>query len=84
MSSSDLHLDEQTYALAQRLANQQKISVEQLVSQAIEQYASGPRRDESPREGMIGLFADIPELMDQIVEEAYQNRERTPLRLPTT
>ena len=84
MSSSDLQLDEKTYALARQLANQQQISVEQLVSQAIEQYAATPQRDESPRESMIGLFADVPELMDQIVEEAYQNRERTPLRLPTT
>jgi hypothetical protein len=28
----------------------------------------------------LGLFADIPELMDQIVEEAMVARERYPFR----
>lgn len=83
MSTSELHLDERTYARAKQLAEEKHISVEQLVSEAIERYTVTPNREDTPRDSMIGLFSDVPELMDQIVEEAYQNRERDPLRLPT-
>jgi hypothetical protein len=34
----------------------------------------------SPHDPLLGLFADIPELMDQIVEEAMQARERDRFR----
>ena len=31
---------------------------------------------------MLGMFADEPELLDEVVESAMQARERDPLRQP--
>lgn len=81
MSTDELHLDELTLARAKRLAKEKNVSVEEIVSEAIERFSAAPRKDEPTRDSMIGLFSDAPELMDQIVEEAYQARERDPLRL---
>jgi hypothetical protein len=33
-----------------------------------------------PKSGLIGLFADEPELMDEVMESVYEHRSR-PLRL---
>jgi len=33
-----------------------------------------------PKSGLIGLFADEPELMDRVMESVYESRSR-PLRL---
>jgi hypothetical protein len=41
---------------------------------------SAPAVDPSrPKSGLIGLFADEPELMDQVMESVYEHRAR-PLR----
>ncbi|MGD9645265.1 MAG: hypothetical protein AB7U73_06100 [Pirellulales bacterium] len=84
MASGDLHLDEHTFNRVRQLAAEQNISVEQLLSEAVEQYALQREPSETPLDSMIGLFADVPDLMDQIVQQAYDNRERDPWRLPTT
>lgn len=81
MATNELHLDELTYARAERLAKEKNVSVEELVSDAIERYTDASAAKPAPRESMIGLFADAPELMDQIVEEAYLDRETAPHRL---
>jgi len=81
MSTNELHLDELTFARAKRLAEEKNVSVEEIVSEAIQRFAIAARYDEPTRDSMIGLFSDAPELMDQIAEEAYQARERDSLRL---
>lgn len=84
MSTNELHLDESTYARAKRMAEEKNVSIEELVTKAIEVYSrSAPQAQESASENLIGLFSDAPELMDEIVEEAYQSRERDPLRQNT-
>ena len=35
------------------------------------------------KDPLLGLMADEPELMDQVVEAAYEGLERHPLRLPS-
>jgi hypothetical protein len=35
------------------------------------------------KDPLLGLMADEPELVDQVVEAAYAARERHPLRLPS-
>lgn len=81
MSTNELHLDEVTYARAKRLAEERRISVEQLVSEAVERYTVAPNVEPTGTDSMIGLFADAPELMDQIVAEAYRDREQVPFRI---
>lgn len=81
MSTNELHLDDLTFARAAKLAQEQSISIEQLVSQAIERYDVPAICESAPRESMIGMFADVPELIDQIVDEAYRDRKNVPFRL---
>ncbi len=53
---------------------------DQVVREALEHFkqSSMPARDP-----LLGLFADEPELMDEIVESAMKDRETRPLRLST-
>jgi hypothetical protein len=81
MSTDELHLDEQTLARAKRLAAENGISVEELVSKAIDRFTPTPSEKPASPDSVIGLFSDVPELMDEIVEEAYRNRESRPFRL---
>lgn len=83
MSTDELHLDELTLAKAKRLAAEKNISVEELVSEAIERYTVAPS-EAAPPKNIIGAFADQADLLDEIVEEAYQNRERRPFRAPSS
>jgi hypothetical protein len=78
--SNELHLDEQTYARAKRLADERNVTVEEVVSTAIERLAATPGKPETLTD-VLGAFADCADLLDEIVNEAYQNRERYPLRL---
>jgi hypothetical protein len=55
------------------------VSLEEVISLAVEQFATTPK-EEAPPESIIGLFSDAPDLLDQIVKEAYEARERTPFR----
>ena len=82
MSTNELHIDELTYARAKQLAEKRNVSVEEIVSEAIERLALAPR-EESTGDSIIGLFADVPELVDQVVEDAYRSRQRDPLRQPS-
>jgi hypothetical protein len=73
----ELQLDEQTLEQARKLAAARHVSVEELLKEALSRL-SVPRAADDP---ITGMFADEPELLDQIVEEAMQARERVPFRL---
>ncbi len=53
---------------------------DQVVKEALEHFklSQMPARDP-----LLGLFADEPDLMDEVVEGAMRDRETRPLRLPT-
>jgi hypothetical protein len=76
METSDLQLDEETLARARRLAASRQVTVEELIKEALAQLET-PAATEDP---ILGMFADVPELMDEIVEETMQARERHSLR----
>lgn len=76
---SELHLDEYTFARVKQLADARNISVEELIAHAVDQLASGTR-DHQARVELIGAFEDCADLLDEIVDEAYRNRQRLPLR----
>jgi hypothetical protein len=73
----ELQLDEQTLAHARKLAAARHVSVEELLKEALSHLGVPPAAEDP----ITGMFADDPELLDQIVEEAMQARERDPFRL---
>jgi hypothetical protein len=76
METRELQLDEETLARARRLAASRQVTVEELIKEALARLET-PAATEDP---ILGMFSDVPELMDEIVEEAMQARERHPLR----
>ena len=77
METIELHLDEQTLEHARQLAAARQVSVEELLKEALSRMRA-PSTTDDP---ITGMFANEPELLDQIVEEAMQARERDPFRL---
>lgn len=76
MERIELELDEQTLERARPLAEVRHCTVEQLLKELIEQLEVAP----STVDVFLGLFAQEPELLDQVVESVMQAREQHPLR----
>lgn len=82
-----INLDDDTAARARQLAIARHCTVEELLKQLVAaSEPSPPARASEPTDteecGLIGLFADEPELMDQIMEQIYHDRANLPLRAP--
>lgn len=82
-----INLDDDTAARARQLANARHCTVEELLKQLVAaSEPSPPARASEPADtgecGLIGMLADEPELVDQLLEDIYRTRENTPLRLP--
>jgi hypothetical protein len=77
MDTVVVELDPQTSERARRLAQVHGTTVTALVQSLITQLDSG----EIKHDTLLGLFADEPALLDQVVEQAMQTRETQPLRL---
>jgi hypothetical protein len=68
--------------LAEQVASGRYPSEAAVIEAALESLR-GDRAETPPKpEDFIGIFADCPELIDEIVEEAMQIRESRPWRLP--
>lgn len=80
MDTIVVQLDPQTSERARRLAQARGTTVEALVQALIAQLDAG---DIAP-DPLLGLFADEPEVLDLVVEEAMHARETLPLRLADT
>ncbi len=78
MSLVQLQIDEVTFHRAQQVANRRHSTVEALVKEVINSLAT-MLDTEDP---FLGMFAQEPELIDQIVAAAMKSRENTPLRFP--
>jgi len=76
METIQLQLDEQTLERIRRLSRLRRCTLEELLKEAIEQM----RVIEPTKDRVLGMFANEPELMDQVVESAMLNRENHPLR----
>lgn len=72
-----VELDPQTSERARRLAKAHGTTVTALVQSLIRQLDSG----EITPDPLLGLFADEPTLLDHVVDQAMQMREKQPLRL---
>lgn len=76
MAKIELTLDEETLSRARDLAEAHKLSLDQLIAEALRQYDAEP----DVRNGLIGLFADDRQLLDAVVDSAMTAREHDPLR----
>ena len=76
MTTIELEIEEQTFEQIQRLADSRGCSWQELVKDLLRQ-AVPPDGTEGV---FLGLFADEPELIDQVVEAAMRAREEQPLR----
>ena len=76
MEKIELQLDEQTLARALRLAESRWGGLEELITEIIEQMEVVETADDP----FLGMFADEPELIDQVIESIMMAREAHPLR----
>jgi hypothetical protein len=76
MGRIELELEEQTLERARRLAEAHRCTVEQLIKEMIEHLGAPTTTDDV----FLGMFAQEPELIDQVVESAMRAREEHPLR----
>lgn len=76
MDTLVVELDPQTSERARRLAEARGTTVTALVQSLITQLDCS----ETAQDPLLGLFADEPTLLDQVVEQAMQTRETQPLR----
>jgi len=73
----ELKLPKSTYNALQQAAEQKRKSAGELALDAIQVYLEQPAKIDP----LLGLFADDPDLMDEIVADAMRSRENSPLRL---
>jgi hypothetical protein len=79
MAEFTLELDEQTLERARRFAALRHSSVEALIKEVIDLLVLAEKEGDP----IVGMFAQEPELIDQIVASAMSARETDPLRLST-
>lgn len=70
-------LPDEMYAALKQAAEKKQKSESELVMEAVETYLTQPQ----PRVPMLGLFADEPELIDELMETIMHNRETIPWRV---
>lgn len=75
MVSIELHVDERLLQEAQRLAQARGSTVEAVLTEILERSLSADAADP-----WLGMFADEPDLLDEVVGLAMRARERDALR----
>ena len=65
-----------TYRAVQQVAEQRNKTEAEVVIEAVQAFL-----EKSQPDPLLGLFADEPDLIDEIASEAMRGRENTPLRL---
>ena len=76
MKTIKLTLDNDILDRARDLAEARKVSLDELVTEALRRLAY----ERDAENGLIGLFAEEPELLDDVINSAMDARERDPLR----
>ena len=71
MATIHLDMDEATLGRVQRLADASNCSLEDLLSQIIAELPE----QKQPTDSILGLMADEPELVDEILASAMKARE---------
>ena len=69
-------LDHKTLEIIRQLAEEHHCTIHELMSAAVQQIPDRPTNGDA----LLGLMADEPDLMDQVIESAYLARQQHPLR----
>ena len=70
METIELQLDKQTLDRARWLAELRHATLSELIVEAINKLAEA----EPPKDRILGMFADEPEVIDEILEEIMSDR----------
>jgi hypothetical protein len=76
METIQLQLDEPTLERAKRASALRRCTIDELLKEMIGQIQVA----EPTSNHLLGMFADDPELTDQVMESAMNAREQHPLR----
>ncbi len=76
MSAEPKEISSEIIERARRIAARQQCSVADVFERALDKLDPDLQGGDS----IIGLFADEPELADQIMEDVYRNREQGKMR----
>ena len=76
MKTIEIDLDDETLERARRTAETRGCSIEHLIEEMLRQMA----KSETGSDPFLGMFADEPELLDEVVESAMRAREKHGLR----
>ncbi|MBD2775843.1 hypothetical protein [Iningainema tapete] len=81
MEKIELQLDDKTLEKARWLAKSHHSDLSQLITYAIDQLAATQplALTEPPKDRLLGLFADDPKSVDQMLEEVMKDRAAHPL-----
>ncbi len=79
METVELQLNPQTLARARQLAIRRRCTLEELIEEIVKQFSTaeetvlevGKKMDDP----ILGMFADEPELMDEVLEDIMNSRE---------
>jgi hypothetical protein len=75
MGTAQLSVDAELHRRLAEMAEARHCTVGELIAALIREQGSAP----PPVPAFVGLFADEPELMDQVMDDVYQTRQ-LPLR----
>lgn len=72
----EIQLNERALARLKKIAEQKHVTIEKVLQDMIERLLEA----QSSEDLVLGMFAQEPELMDDVVAEAMKARESDPLR----
>ena len=70
MVKIEIELDEPTFWKARQMANQCNCTLQELIAKAVQKLAIA----EPPKNRILGMFADDPESVDEMLEEVMKDR----------
>lgn len=76
METIELQVDEGTWSKAKQMAEVRRCTVEDLIRELIDQLTAAATK----KDPLLGMMADEPDLMDQVLDSALQARSEDSLR----
>ncbi|MBT4497807.1 MAG: hypothetical protein HOC74_08805 [Gemmatimonadetes bacterium] len=76
METIELQVDEGTWSKAKQMAEARHCTVEDLIRELINQLTAAT----ATKDSLLGMMADEPDLMDQVLDSALQARSKDALR----
>ncbi len=72
METIELELDQLTFERAKVLAKVNQVNINEIITEVIKRLSDIQEK----KDPLMGLYGDIPEIVDEILAEAMVNRQR--------